>query len=94
MIRRESFEKVKKTNNFEFIYMDTNEKDKLLIYGINNYQDQNRKRASLFLNDSQLEKEIIVDVVQNSMKNRNEWKDIKTYRLWDQELYNVDLEDK
>lgn len=84
-----------KSNKFYFCYDLKKSKTELHLYGYNSenytYASSLKKNCSF----KKFDKEMSNMLVANTLLNENRYtKGIKTYRLWEQDLYNIDLEDK
>ena len=84
-----------RAGKFYFFYDIKDSKSELYLYGVNSdqftYASSLKKAESLGI----FEKDLNNMLVANTLLQENRYtRGIKTYRLWEKELYNIDLEDK
>ena len=69
--------------------------DRLSIYGIREGMKFNRNGLVQFATLDNFDKGVRENLIEGMLLSHNDYaKDIRTYRLWDGDLYNIDLEDK
>ena len=92
---RKSLQEKKSLFQFQFQVGRNDDNEKLTYYGLKGNSSAEYlldKRTDLLPEFKQLQNELVSTIVEQNQRQYD--KDIKTYRLFEGELYNVDLEDR